>query len=272
MTIATQLNRIIGLRNRLRTKINNLGLDNDPELMLDDCVATIEGIGGTQTITDTTVYNVAKKQYAQVQDSDLVGSNIKRGVNILGVNGTLDFSSWSTVHSGRFNASSLNDNPTYLLHTTSPEAMSFPLAKVGYDNNWMHQGDLTLNDIEYLVVDCNSIDISLPSGRNNIIGIEYIRDVYGSLGNVLIFKTLYNGEYRRLYSSNATIGLELRNITSSGTTFNNVLCLKISAIPEQGTSKWNQINCHNVIYSSNINTDVKYYDQLLYHIDIKYTN
>jgi hypothetical protein len=57
--------------------------------MLDDCVSTIEGIGGTQIITDTTTYNVAGKQYAQIQDSNLISSNIKKGVTNLQITGTL---------------------------------------------------------------------------------------------------------------------------------------------------------------------------------------
>lgn len=89
MSIATQIARLQGLRNRLRTKILGLGLDTDPALDLDDCVGIIEGISGTQDITTAgSVYNVAGKQYARVNDRELKPENIVRGKTILGVTGT----------------------------------------------------------------------------------------------------------------------------------------------------------------------------------------
>lgn len=45
---------------------------------------------GTKTITSTGEIDVTEFAKAQVSDADLVSSNIKRGVNILGVEGTLD--------------------------------------------------------------------------------------------------------------------------------------------------------------------------------------
>lgn len=270
MSVATQLNRIISLRDRLRTKINNLGLDNDPELMLDDCVSTIEGIGGTQIITDTTTYNVAGKQYAQVQEQNLIANNIKRGVSILGVDGNLDFSSWPTAHSGRFSASSEYDYP---YHSTSPESISFPLGLLGSGTSWLHQGDLSLNDIEYMIVDCNNIDEALSSSNAYIVGIEFQRDVYSNLGYVIVFKVVYGGRYMRLYSSNAAISFEQRNVYYFGQTYNNVLCLKISAIPESGSYKWKKIDCHNSVSSnSGLTQGISFNDNLWYHIDLKFTN
>lgn len=89
MSIATAISRIISLRDRLREKINALGIDNDDQLDLDGCVAAVEFIGGTQDITDASVqYDVAAKQYARVRDSNLIPANIVRGVTILGVAGT----------------------------------------------------------------------------------------------------------------------------------------------------------------------------------------
>lgn len=89
MSIATQISRILGLRNRLRAKINSLGIDNDTELDLDGCVAAVEFIGGTQQMTEAfTYYDVAAKQYAIVSDSALTASNIVSGATILGVAGT----------------------------------------------------------------------------------------------------------------------------------------------------------------------------------------
>ena len=43
---------------------------------------------GTKFITSTSKVDVSSYQYAQVSDTDLVASNIKSGVNILGVVGT----------------------------------------------------------------------------------------------------------------------------------------------------------------------------------------
>ena len=92
MSIASECNRIIGLRDRIRNKLITLGLltasqrtgDND----LEDCTDAIEGISGTQNITTTLQYDVAGKQYAQVVDSQLVSGNIVRGATILGVAGS----------------------------------------------------------------------------------------------------------------------------------------------------------------------------------------
>lgn len=89
MSIATQISRLIGLRNRLRTKLTALGLVSSRNPDLEDCTDAVESITGTQAITDASVqYDVAGKQYAQVSDNNLVPSNIVSGVTILGVVGT----------------------------------------------------------------------------------------------------------------------------------------------------------------------------------------
>ena len=49
---------------------------------------TVNACSGTKTITSTSATSVVGFEYAQVSDGDLVSSNIKSGVNILGVTGT----------------------------------------------------------------------------------------------------------------------------------------------------------------------------------------
>lgn len=94
MSIATQLSRILGLRNRISTKLVSLGLvsaqaDGNP---LADCTTAIESIGGTKNMTNTATQDVAGYQYAKVSDSNLIPGNIVSGVSILGVVGTASVS------------------------------------------------------------------------------------------------------------------------------------------------------------------------------------
>lgn len=202
----------------------------------------------------------------------LLPNNIKKGVTILGVNGDLDFASWDTAHSGYFSQQALDSNPNFIFHGTQPEYLSFPLG-IGTDPiTWLHSGDLQLDEIEYMVVDCNGTNIALPQNGAYIIGVEYQRDVYGSMGNVLVFRALVNGRYYRLMSWNATLSLELRTIVHMGVQYERVLSLRISAIPNDGTFKWQSINCHNIVSGSDwIGNDLLFYDNLLYHIDVKFT-
>lgn len=93
MSVATQISRITGLRNRIRTKLISLGLlSSTPQRSggndLEDCTDAIEGITGTQAITSLALYDVSGKQYAQVSDPNIVAQNIAEGVTILGVTGS----------------------------------------------------------------------------------------------------------------------------------------------------------------------------------------
>lgn len=206
----------------------------------------------------------------------LLPKNIKKGVTILGVNGDLDFASWDTAHSGYFSQQALEDNPNLILHGTQPESLSFPLGVGTNPITWLGRGDLQLEDIEYMVVDCNQAEGELlPSDEFNIIGVEYQRDVYGSLGYVLVFKAIRNGRYFRLYSRNATLSIEYRTITHFGVVYPDVLCLKVSAIPEDegDFDDWLLIDCHNSLSMWMAQTiDLLFYDNLLYHIDVKFTH
>lgn len=95
MTIASEISRITGLRNRIRTKLVSLGLLQGGDRALNDlaaCTTAIEGIGGTKNMTNTATQDVAGYQYAKVSDSNLIPGNIVSGVSILGVVGTASVS------------------------------------------------------------------------------------------------------------------------------------------------------------------------------------
>lgn len=106
MSIATQIARIIGLRNRIRNKLgagehedgfrliefdpNNSNMPNSEKPKLQDCADALETIQGTQYVTDTNTIDVTNKHYAQINDPNLIPTNIKNGVKIFGVMGTYD--------------------------------------------------------------------------------------------------------------------------------------------------------------------------------------
>ncbi len=114
MSIATEIIRVGGLRDRIRLKLRGLGLlaanaeeqereedevinqrDGHNQVILGNnlsaCTSAIELIDETNPcqITSTGVKNVARYKYAQVSDDNLISSNIRRGVSILGVEGSL---------------------------------------------------------------------------------------------------------------------------------------------------------------------------------------
>jgi hypothetical protein len=96
MSVASEIARLTGLKNRLKTKLKNLGLLTDiprgGEVIIGDdlsaCTQAVESISGTKSMTNTSQQDVAGYQYAQVQDANLISSNIAQGVTILGVTGT----------------------------------------------------------------------------------------------------------------------------------------------------------------------------------------
>ena len=103
MSISSEINRITNLRNSIRTKLMSLGLLQAPSpgpeprsvTVGDDlsaCNTAIQSINETTPcpITSTSRVDVAGYKYAQVYDADLVQSNIKKDVNILGITGTYE--------------------------------------------------------------------------------------------------------------------------------------------------------------------------------------
>lgn len=100
MSIATEITRLQGLRNDLRTKLVALGLatsDDD----LDALVTAVEGIAGRGGVTGTITtkagaYTIAAGYHdgsgyvsiSNAEQAKIIAGNIKAGVIILGVEGT----------------------------------------------------------------------------------------------------------------------------------------------------------------------------------------
>lgn len=100
MSIATEITRIQGLRDDLRTKLVGMGLAESAD-KLEDCVAAVNGIADNGAIqgniaTAAQQYGVpagyhngqGKVQIASAERQKIVAGNIKSGVTILGVTGS----------------------------------------------------------------------------------------------------------------------------------------------------------------------------------------
>ena len=100
MSIASEIERIQGLRNRLRTKlVSMLGISASADL--EDCVDSVEGIAergavsgvistkaGTYTVPQGYHNGSGTVAIASAEQAKIIESNIKAGVTILGVEGT----------------------------------------------------------------------------------------------------------------------------------------------------------------------------------------
>lgn len=122
MSIATQISRLQGLRNRIVTKLTSLGLLSGSGNDLEDCTNAVEAIGGTKAITNTSQTDVASYQYAQVTDSNLRSGNIVSGITILGVTGTASM-----------NPPSVNLQTKYLYYGGAAALPSSITPSSGYD-------------------------------------------------------------------------------------------------------------------------------------------
>lgn len=100
MSIQTEITRLQGLRNDLRTKLVSLGLAQSAS-DLEDCVTAVEGIEGRGAVTGTIStkagqYTVpagyhngsGKVSIASTEQEKIVAGNIKSGITILGVAGS----------------------------------------------------------------------------------------------------------------------------------------------------------------------------------------
>lgn len=122
MSIATQISRLQGLRDRIVTKLTSLGLLSGSGNDLEDCTNAVEAIGGTKAITNTSQTDVASYQYAQVTDSNLRSGNIVSGITILGVTGTASM-----------NPPSVNLQTKYLYYGGAAALPSSITPSSGYD-------------------------------------------------------------------------------------------------------------------------------------------
>ena len=103
MSIATELTRLQGIRNALRTKLTALGLISKADASLSDCQTAVEGIADNGAVSGTIStkagkYTVPKGyhngsgsvQIAAAEQNKLIPGNIKTGVQILGVTGSYE--------------------------------------------------------------------------------------------------------------------------------------------------------------------------------------
>jgi len=96
MSVSSEISRLTGLRNSIRTKLIALGVISDSSADLEDCYDGIDGITAksSQTYTPgTTNQTISSGQYLTGTqtisgDANLVAANIADGVTIFGVLGT----------------------------------------------------------------------------------------------------------------------------------------------------------------------------------------
>lgn len=100
MSIATEISRIQGLRDALRTKLVSLGLAQSSD-KLEDCVDAVENIADNGAVSGN-ISTVAQRytvpagyhngqggvQIASTEQAKIIQGNIKSGVTILGVTGS----------------------------------------------------------------------------------------------------------------------------------------------------------------------------------------
>lgn len=96
MSIASEISRIVSLRNEIRTKLISLGVLSDSSADLAAIRSGINGISGksaetfTPGTTDQTIASGALLTGSQTikGDANLIAANIRAGVTIFGVTGT----------------------------------------------------------------------------------------------------------------------------------------------------------------------------------------
>ena len=105
MSVSSEISRLTGLRNSIRTKLIALGVISDSSADLEDCYDGIDSITAKASATytpTTSSQTISAGQYlsgAQTISGDvnLVATNIKSGVTIFGVTGTHEGSSYDVM-------------------------------------------------------------------------------------------------------------------------------------------------------------------------------
>ena len=96
MSIRTEIDRIRQSKTNIISSIEAKGVSVPADASIDDLSALVQAIEigtkptGNINITNMNTVDVTNYATAKVVDSDLIASNIKSGVNILGVTGTLE--------------------------------------------------------------------------------------------------------------------------------------------------------------------------------------
>lgn len=167
MNLYNEIFRIKELRYAIRNKLISMGLleesaiyepGQQPERIitpggdLEACTTAICSIDGSIDITSTNRFNVSDKNIAKIKEKNLKPSNIKKGVKILGVNGSYQGTN-----------SSLPLTPQYLWNyntSVAPTTITPPVDSSGYKIVITNNGEG-----EYLVSD------NIANGKR-IMGVD----------------------------------------------------------------------------------------------------
>lgn len=163
MSVSSEIERLQGLKNDLRTKLVALGLAVSTA-NLEDCVDAVEGVMNRGAVsgtisTKTGTYSVPAGYHngsgsvgiANVEKDKIIAANIKSGVTILGVQGS-------------YSGAGVNLQAKTVTPTTSQQAIS---ADAGYD---------ALSSVTVYAIPSNYADITGvdTQGEDVLSGVKFI--------------------------------------------------------------------------------------------------
>lgn len=103
MSISTEITRLQGLRNAIRTKLVAMKLLANSSATLEECKDAIEGIADNGAVSGTIstkdgIYNIPAGYHdgngsvgiSEIEKSKIIAGNIKTGIQIMGVTGTYE--------------------------------------------------------------------------------------------------------------------------------------------------------------------------------------